>query len=100
MPPCPQEHLDYERDIAVVKEALAATGIDPADISRFVPGIVEPSHFDDEAAVPVMLLWLPRISNQMVKETTVRRLRTPAAKKIAADVLLAEFGGAGDAGYK
>jgi HEAT repeat protein len=99
-----QERLDYDRDITPVKDALTAAGIDPTDISRFVnrvvPGVIAPSHFDGPAAVPVLLQWLPRISNEMVKDTIVRRLRTPAAKKVAVDALLAEFTSAHNDGYK
>jgi hypothetical protein len=86
---------DYERDIAPVKAALTAAGIDANDISRFVnralPGVIEPSYFDAEAAAPILIEWLPRTSNEYVKETIVRRLRTPAAKKLATETLVVEF---------
>jgi hypothetical protein len=54
----------WERDGTPVKAALAAAGIDPADFGRLVnrpfPGVLEPSRFDTDKAVPVLLEWLPK----------------------------------------
>jgi hypothetical protein len=64
-----------ERDGAPVKAALAAAGIDPADFGRFVnrpfPGVLEPSRFDAEKTVPVLLEWLSKIASEYVKESIV-----------------------------
>jgi hypothetical protein len=79
----------------LVKEALAAAGIDPTDFGRFVnrpfPGALEPSHFDEERAVPVLLDWLPRVRSEYVKESMVRHLHSKAAKGIAVEPLVGEF---------
>ena len=86
---------NYQRDVAPLNAALAAAGIDPTDLSRFVnrvvPGVIEPSNFDDAAAVPILLDWLPRVQNEHVKETIARRLKTSTAKRIATAALIEQF---------
>lgn len=91
-----QDRLTAFREEATpVKEALAAAGIDPTDFGRFVnrpvPGVLEPAHFDQERAVPVLLDWLPRVHSEYVKESMVRHLRTKAAKGIAVEPLVEQF---------
>jgi hypothetical protein len=85
----------YERDVAPLKQALRSEGIDITDLGRFVnrpfPGVIEPSRFDCDGAVPVFLDWLPRIANVGVKETIVRSLKTKGAKRVATEPLIAEF---------
>lgn len=99
-----QTHRAYERDAGPVLAALADAGIDTRDFSRFVnrqaPGIIEPSHFDSEKAAPILLDWLPRVSNEKVRETIVRRLKVKTADSRVADALIEEFRRPGTAGYK
>lgn len=87
-----------------MKEALAAAGIDPADFGRFVnrafPGVIEPAHFDQDRAVPVLLHWLPRVRSEHVKESMVRHLRTKAARGIAVEPLVEEFKRSENPSYK
>src|ERR1039457_4992458 len=82
----------YQRDAAPLLEALADAGIDTADFGRFVnrpfPGVIEPSRFDRERAVPILLEWLPRIANENVKESAVRRLLGPARRRLATQPLI------------
>jgi HEAT repeat protein len=94
----------YQRDAAPLLGALADAGIDTADFGRFVnrpfPGVIEPSRFDRERAVPILLEWLPRIANENVKESAVRHLKATAARSIATQPLIGEFNGASDPAYK
>jgi hypothetical protein len=94
----------YRRDAKPVLAALAAAGIDTRDFGRFVnrpfPGIIDPAHFDAAAAVPVLLQWLPRVSNGTVKETMVRHLKVKAADGAIAAALIDEFRRPGSASYK
>jgi hypothetical protein len=74
---------------------LEAAGINTRDFGRFVnrpvPGVLEPSVFDEQAATPILVSWLPRMTDPRVKETIVRHLKNPAAKGVAVDVLVSEF---------
>jgi hypothetical protein len=94
----------FREEAAPVKEALAAAGIDPTGFGRFVnrpyPGVLEPAHFDQERAVPVLLDWLPRVRSEYVKESMVRHLRTKAAKGIAVEPLVEQFKHSENPSYK
>jgi len=94
----------YERDVVPLLAALKAAGIDTTDFGRFVnrpvPGVLRPSYFDRVAALPILLHWLPLITNEHVKESMVRHLKTKAAKPAAATVLLDEFLRAQNPTYK
>jgi HEAT repeats len=46
---------------------------------------------DYEAAVPILLAWLPKVQNVDVKQDIVRCLSTPHAKPMAARLLINEF---------
>src|ERR1700677_1288806 len=46
-----------------------------------------------EKAVPVLVKWLPLLTNQALKESVVRTLSVPWAKPVAALPLIAEFKG-------
>lgn len=87
-----------------LRQALADAGIDPADFGRFVncavAGVIEPSRFDQDQAVPILLEWLPRIGNENVKESAVRHLKTRAARRIATPPLIREFTQGKDQSYK
>ena len=90
-----ERHAEFRRDVAPLKAALVAAGVDPTDFGLFVnrpiPGILRPSRFDGVAAMPTLLDWLPRLSNEDVKECIVRHLKIKDAKVLAVDALIAEF---------
>lgn len=94
----------FARDAAPFKQALLQAGVDPTDFGRFVnrvvPGVIEPSTFDSDAATPVLLAWLPRITNRDVKGSIVAHLKTRAAKRIATPALIHEFLHSDNLGYK
>jgi HEAT repeat protein len=94
----------FREEAAPVKEALAAAGIDPTDFGRFVnrpfPGVLEPAHFDQERAVPVLLDWLPQVRSEYVKESMVRHLRAKAATGIAVEPLVEQFKRSENPSYK
>jgi hypothetical protein len=46
---------------------------------------------DFRAAIPLLLAWLPRVTNADVKESIVRTLSVPFARPIAARPLVEEF---------
>ncbi len=76
-----------EREWDLVREGLKAASLDPTDFGRFVnrpsPGVIEPSSFDSVAATPVLMEWLPKVSDTALKQTIIGRLRNPAAKGVA-----------------
>jgi hypothetical protein len=78
-----------------IRAALAAAGIDPTDfgqfVNRVVPGVIEPSTFDQERATPLLIDWLPRVRDARVKEAIVGHLKTRAAKGVAVALLADEF---------
>jgi hypothetical protein len=88
----------------LVRESLRSASIDPTDFGRFVnrpsPGVIEPSFFDSATATPVLLDWLPRVSDRGLKEVIVRHLRNPAAKGVATYVLMSEFAESEDDGLR
>jgi HEAT repeats len=79
------------RDEAPVLADLAAVGIEADWISDLPHG---PREY--RAAVPVLIDWLPRVSNRDVKEDIVRALTVEWARPSAASALLEEFRRAGD----
>jgi len=95
---------EYERDVQPVKAALAAAGIDTRDFGRFVnrpfPGVIEPARFDAARAGPVLLEWLPRVSNERVREAMVRHLAVKTRDSQPADTLIQEYRRPGSANYK
>lgn len=100
-----QAHLaKYEHDAQPVKAALAAAGIDARDFGRFVnrplPGVIRPAHFDAARAMPVLLQWLPRVSNEKVRESIVRHLAIKTKDGAVAEALIREFRRPGSAIYK
>lgn len=95
---------DHEHDAEPVKAALAAAGIDSRDFGRFVnrpvPGVIEPAQFDAARAMPILLDWLPRVSNEKLRETMVRYLAIKTKDGSAAQALIEEFRRPGSANYK
>jgi HEAT repeat protein len=95
---------DHEHDAKLVKAALAAAGIDTRDFGRFVnrpvPGVIEPAQFDAVRAMPILLEWLPRVSNEKLRETMVRHLAIKTKDGSAAQALIAEFRRPGSANHK
>jgi HEAT repeat protein len=99
-----ERQIAYQRDAGSLKQAMVDAGIDPTDFGRFVnrpfPGVLDPTHFDAERAVPLLLEWLPKITNEHVKESIVRHLKTRSAKRIATTPLIREFNAARSPGYQ
>ena len=95
---------DYERDVQPVKAALTAAGIQTRGfghfVNRVVPGVIEPVHFDAPRAMPVLLEWLPRVSNERVREAMVRHLALKTGDSQPADTLIQECRRPGSANYK
>ncbi|MDQ6805369.1 MAG: hypothetical protein M3065_10485 [Actinomycetota bacterium] len=88
------------REWDLVRRSLEAISVDPRDLGRFVnrphPGVIEPSSFDSAAATPVLLEWLPKVTDRALKNAIIGRLRNPAAKGIATEPLIREFKTADD----
>jgi hypothetical protein len=82
-------------DADLVKAALAAAGIDTRDFGRFVnrpvPAVIEPVNFDSARALPILIDWLPRTSEEKARQAIVRHLAIKTADGLAGDVLLEEF---------
>ena len=97
---------EEKADEAEVRAALRAAGIADEDFgffaSRDIPeaGIRAP-RFDFEAAVPVLVEWLPRAKTALVKERIVRSLTCEkAATPMALRPLVEEFWRAEEHGLK
>lgn len=69
-----------------VLDALAAAGFPVETVEDLFN-----QKLDYQAAIPVLMAWLPRVSNRDVKEAIVRALSVPWAKPHAAPLLIAEF---------
>ena len=76
----------YSRVAEPVLKELMAAGYRVNTIGGLVQGKTE-----YRSAVPVLLHWLPRISDFQVKEDIVRALSVPWARPIASPVLIEEF---------
>ncbi len=71
-------------------DALEAAGLDPSDFGAF--GWASFSTFDFERAAPILIDWLPRVSDRRVKEAMVRSLADQkAAQGEGTRRLIAEF---------
>jgi hypothetical protein len=97
-------HQAYLTDAAPVLAVLEAAGIDTRDFGSFVnrpfPGVIDAVHFDTARAVPILLDWLPKVSNERVRETMVRHLGVKTADGRVADALIDEFRRPGSAAHK
>jgi HEAT repeat protein len=75
---------------AALEAELAAHGIDTTDFGLF--SSIAPTSFDHEAAAPILVEWLPRVSDRDVKETIARSLTgVRTARAEAALALVIEF---------
>jgi hypothetical protein len=74
------------RDARPVIDELAAQGFAVQTIADLFN-----QRMGYEAAIPILLRWLPRISNPDVKEDIVRALSVPWARQSVLDALLTEF---------
>jgi HEAT repeat protein len=97
----PEERADEEE----LRAALRASGIRDDDFGFFARDIPEAGirapRFDFEAAVPVLVDWLPRVETALVKERIVRSLTgEQAATPLALEPLVAEFRRSDDDGLK
>lgn len=70
-------------------------------------GVIEPRQVAgpgegevSSGSVRVLLDWLPRVSNERVKETMVRQLSIRTKDGVVADALISEFRKPGGANYK
>ena len=90
-----EREAEFRRAADPVLRDLEAAGIETSDFGRFVnrpfPGVLEPSTFDEVAALPILTRWLPRIADTRVKETIVRHIKRKEAGPQAASLLLREF---------
>jgi len=86
---------NYSRIAEPVLKELATAGYRVSTISELVQTKTE-----YRSAVPILLRWLPRISDQQVKNDIVRTLSVPWARPAAAPVLIDEFQKVDDAQLK
>ena len=77
---------NYSRIAGPVLKELGARGYRVNTIGELIQGKTE-----YRSAVPILLHWLPRISDPQVKEDIVRTLSVPWAKPTAAPTLIEEF---------
>ncbi len=79
----------------LVRESLRSASIDPTDSGRFVnrpfPGVIEPAFFDEGRATPLLIEWLPNVTDVRLKDALVRHIRNRAAKGVATSLLIDEF---------
>jgi hypothetical protein len=73
-----------------LQDALEAAGVDPSDFGAF--GWASFSRFDFQRAAPILIDWLPRVSDRHVTEAMVRSLGDQqAAQREGTRRLIAEF---------
>lgn len=76
----------YDRAAAPLKAELAAAGFEVDSVADLYN-----ERRNYEAAVPILLRWLPRIEHSSVKESVVRALTVKWARPEAAPVMLEEL---------
>jgi hypothetical protein len=79
----------FRRDAAPLLAELEAAGLPTEDFGLFTT--LRPVAFDFRRSVPILLRWLPRMTNPLVKEVIIRSLTTRFAKPVAAPTLIDEF---------
>jgi hypothetical protein len=86
----------YGEEGRAVVAALEGEGIDASDFGRFVnypapEAGIEPGQFDYLRAAPILLEWLPRVEDQVLREVIARSLGFPEAPPGTGAGLVAEF---------
>jgi HEAT repeat protein len=81
----------YRRALEPLLKDLAAIGFRVKSVGELLDGKT-----NYHAAIPILLEWLPRISDPHAKEDLVRTLSVPWAKPAAAPQLIQEFKAAND----
>jgi hypothetical protein len=86
----------YGEEGRAVVTALEAAGIDASDFGQFVnypapEAGIELASFDYEQAAPILMEWLPRVEDQILREVIARSLGYRSAPPGTAVALLAEF---------
>jgi HEAT repeat protein len=85
-----QERRRIQREVSEAIEPiiaeLRAAGLDVSNLLR-----LPTSRREYRTALPILMSWLPRVSQPVAKEEIVRALSKPAARPTAAPVLVAEF---------
>lgn len=84
-----QARRAFRRDAAPLLAELETAGLPTEDFGHFTT--LRPMAFDFGRSVPILLRWLPRMANPLVKEVIVRSLTTRFAKPVAAPTLIDEF---------
>jgi len=79
----------FRRDATPLLAELEAAGLPTEDFGHFTT--LRPVAFDFRRSVPILLRWLPRMTNPLVKEVIIRSLTTRFAKPVAAPTLIDEF---------
>ncbi len=90
-----QSNLARSQELHIAQHLSAVAPV-VADLRRlgFDVGSVQELYqrrIDYRAAVPVLLHWLPQVSNESVKETIIRALSVRWARRIATPALIREY---------
>jgi hypothetical protein len=81
-------------ELEELRSALASEGVaGVADLGRFVSNTdhFRPSEFDERAALPVLVAWLPRLHDRDLVATVAAHLARPWARPTAFPALLDAF---------
>jgi HEAT repeats len=81
---------EFKEAAAPLTTELASAGYEISSLSD----LAQSNQY--KGAIPILIKWLPKVTNVRVKETIVRDLSVPWAKGLAEAALLAEFGAASD----
>jgi transposase len=87
---------DHSRYCVIAKAVLRATARPVCQ--AFLD--IEPVHFDAALARPILLEWLPRVSNERVREAMVRHLAIKTKDGQTAHAMIREYRRPGSASYK
>jgi HEAT repeat protein len=81
-----QRFEQSQQDSESLREALAAAGFEVSSVADLYN-----RRMNYEAAIPILLEWLPKIEDPAVKESVVRALTVKWARPTAAPLLVDEF---------
>ena len=85
-----QARAPKSREWRELEAELEAHGLETTDLGIF--SSVVPTHFDYDAAAPILVKWLPRVRDPVEKEVIARSLTgTKRASEDAARAILIEF---------